>query len=256
MRRPSPALVVASTALVAALGGAAYASIPAPDGSVHSCVGNRGTVRVIDSAASCDPGEQALNFSQTGPQGKAGPPGQSRLLNFAADGSVKVPRKAGAPIGSFDLPEGTWEVTFTGGVKIPGSSPVTLNFGKGKRLSAAALNAYRAVAAGPAVACKLSLGDGSVRQAMGDGQLIGLLLPAVKTQHGAGGGGGTGRVETAAFHLQLLAHVPAGGERGFLACNQGKSKPGFASPSAQLQDISVRALQIDQVDALNFTPAK
>jgi hypothetical protein len=251
LRRPSPALVVASLALLLALGGVTYASIPGPDGTIHSCVDTRGAVRVIDSSAACNSNEQTLDFAQTGPTGAAGPQGatgQSKLLQFAHDISVKVPRKAGAPIGSFTLPPGAWAVTFTGGVDIASSQPFSLGTARGRKL--------RGVAGGPDVSCKLVLGDGSVRQTVGDGALIGLLVPAVQTQHGAGGGGGAGRVQHAKFDLRLVHEVPAGGERGALTCVQGKPGAGLQTPAAVVSDVSVVAVPVDQIGALDFTPGR
>src|SRR4051794_16880703 len=192
--RPSPALAVATAALVVALGGVTYAAIPGPDGTIHSCLDGRGTMRVIDSDASCAQGETALNFAQKGPQGQqgaAGAPGQTKLLNFTRSGPITLTRKAGAPVGSFDLPEGNWAVTFTGGVRIPGSESLSLNFTRGSRKphSAAQVDFFhaRAMVPGPHVTCKMSLGDGSVRQVVGNSTLIGLLVPAVQGQHGGGG---------------------------------------------------------------------
>ncbi len=50
LRRPSPALVVASLALVAATGGAAVATVPALDGDVHFCYSKRtGAVEVVNT---------------------------------------------------------------------------------------------------------------------------------------------------------------------------------------------------------------
>jgi hypothetical protein len=70
---PSPALVVASIALVIAVGGAAFAAIPGPDGTVKTCYTNAtGALRVIDSAATCNSVETELLINQTGP---VGPPG-------------------------------------------------------------------------------------------------------------------------------------------------------------------------------------
>jgi hypothetical protein len=255
IRRPSPALVVASAALVVALGGVTYAAIPAPDGTVHACHDARGTLRVIDSDAACDKSETALNFAQTGPQGPAGSPGQTKLLNFTRSGAVDVPRKAGAPIGSFDLPEGHWSINFTAGVKIPSSKPVS--FPTDQKARAAALNAYRAVGFGAPVTCKMAVGDGSVRGTAGYSSLIGLLLPAVQKQHGSGGGGGAGKgQDAAAIYMQLVADVPAGGAHGVLSCTQGKGKAGFDTPSAQVHDISINAVQVNDVGALNFTPGR
>src|SRR5712692_7047691 len=63
--RPAPvaAIAVAITALVVAIGGAALASIPGPNGVVNSCYSNTtGALRVIDSAASCGRGETPLGL--------------------------------------------------------------------------------------------------------------------------------------------------------------------------------------------------
>jgi hypothetical protein len=254
LRRPSPSLVVATAALVVALAGVTYAAIPGPDGAVHSCYDSRGALRVIDSAAACDKSETALNFSQTGPQGPAGAPGQTKLLNFTRSVAIRVPRGTAAPIGSFDLPQGKWAITFNGGVTIPGSAARSLNFTRGKKLqSAAAVDFFRARAFswGANVSCKMDVGDGSVRQTVGTSFLIGLLLPAVKKQ--AGGGGGAGKTQNANLDLNLVQDVPAGGAHGVLSCTQGKPLDGFASPSAQVHDISIRAVQVNDVGNLNFT---
>ena len=54
---------LAITAVVA--GGAAYAAIPAPDGTIHGCYSNlTGTVKVIDSSACCGPLQTSLNWRQ------------------------------------------------------------------------------------------------------------------------------------------------------------------------------------------------
>lgn len=261
IRRPSPSLVVATAALTVALGGVTYAAIPGPDGTIHSCLDGRGGLRVIDSDASCTQSESALNFAQKGPQGPAGAPGETKLLNFTRSAAIPVPRKAGTPVGSFDLPEGKWAITFTGGVKIPGSDSVSLNFTRGqKKLHSAAQADFRSARAfswGANVTCRMSVGDGSVRQAVGNSSLIGLLLPAVQSQHGTGGGGGTGKGEiySATIYMNLVHDVPAGGEHGFLACNQPKAKGGFTTPAAQLHDISIHAVQVNDIGELNFTPA-
>lgn len=258
LRRPSPSLVVATAAFAVALGGVTYAAIPGGDNTIHSCYDGRGSLRVIDEKASCGQGETALNFSQTGPQGPAGQPGapgQTRLLNFTHPGGVNIARKAGAPVGSFDLPEGKWQITFTGGVKIPSSKPVAIP--TDQKLRSATLNGNRAVANGSPVTCKMTVGDGSVRTTVGNSSLIGLLLPAVQTQHSSGGGGGAGKgQDAAAIYMQLVSDVPAGGGHGVLACTQGKAKAGFSSPSAQLHDISIHAVQVNDVGALNFTPGR
>jgi hypothetical protein len=251
--------VVATAALVVALAGVTYAAIPGPDGTVHACYDVRGALRVIDSDATCDTknGETALNFSQKGPAGPAGAPGQTKLLNFRSTTAIPVTRGVPGQIGSFDLPEGNWAITFNGGVRIPGSTPVGLNFTpKPKLHSAAAVDFFRARAFswGANVDCKMVVGDGSVRSTVGTSYLIGLLLPAVQKQ--AGGGGGAGKTQNANLDLQLVQKVAPGGAHGVVSCMQGKALPGFASPAAQMHDISINAVQVNDVGNLNFTPAR
>src|SRR5215472_10893180 len=64
-----------SLGLVAALAAAAgvgYATIPDSQGLIHACYKvTKGDLRVIDSG-NCAPGELALSWNQTGPQGPAG----------------------------------------------------------------------------------------------------------------------------------------------------------------------------------------
>jgi hypothetical protein len=79
-RRPSAALVVASVALVAALSGVAYATIPSSSGVIYGCYHkNTGQLRVIDPSAGghCLRNWLPLQWSQTGPQGPAGPTGNT-----------------------------------------------------------------------------------------------------------------------------------------------------------------------------------
>ena len=61
--RPSPSMAVALAALAVALGGVAFASIPGPSGVFDACLDpGSGTVRVIDSTASCTGSETLINF--------------------------------------------------------------------------------------------------------------------------------------------------------------------------------------------------
>src|SRR5258708_16734627 len=75
-------ILIGITALVLTAGGAiAYASIPAPNGTIDGCYKTSGPAQgaliIIDSTATCPSGTAALNWNQTGPQGPAGasPPG-------------------------------------------------------------------------------------------------------------------------------------------------------------------------------------
>jgi hypothetical protein len=81
VKTPSPAMVVALLALVAAVGGGAFAvaAIPAADGSIKACYKKsgkqKGSLRVIDSKKRCARSEKTLTWSQNGSPGAAGPSG-------------------------------------------------------------------------------------------------------------------------------------------------------------------------------------
>jgi hypothetical protein len=67
-RRTIRLLVVAGALLAVAAGGIAYASIPGDDGVINGCrQKSTGALRVIDSSASCNSSEVALNWNQRGP---------------------------------------------------------------------------------------------------------------------------------------------------------------------------------------------
>ena len=73
--RPSPALALALAAVLAALGGVAWASIPGPEGIIHGCYQKRGgQLRVIDTAkhGRCGRREDELNWEEVGPPGPRG----------------------------------------------------------------------------------------------------------------------------------------------------------------------------------------
>jgi hypothetical protein len=75
IHRPSPALALCTLALLAALGGVAWAAIPGPDAIIHGCYARRGgQLRVIDTAKHerCRRREAELNWSETGPPGPRG----------------------------------------------------------------------------------------------------------------------------------------------------------------------------------------
>lgn len=68
--RPSPALAVALAALLIAIGGVAFASIPGSNGVIKGCYANRdGALRVIDSAQSCPVGAGETPLSLLSPAG-------------------------------------------------------------------------------------------------------------------------------------------------------------------------------------------
>ncbi len=73
--RVSPALAVAVAALVLALGGVAWATIPDSGGVIHGCYSKAiGRLRVIDpsTSAHCTALESPIQWNQTGPQGPQG----------------------------------------------------------------------------------------------------------------------------------------------------------------------------------------
>ena len=68
--RPSPAMAVALAALVVAVGGVAFATIPDSTGTFHGCVGKAsGQLRVVESSGDCRPNERAVAWNQQGPPG-------------------------------------------------------------------------------------------------------------------------------------------------------------------------------------------
>jgi hypothetical protein len=70
-------VATAAVALCAIAAGVAYATIPDAQGVIHGCYkAQNGQLRVIDpNLDSCGPSENALEWSQTGPQGPQGPKG-------------------------------------------------------------------------------------------------------------------------------------------------------------------------------------
>lgn len=69
-------VVIGSLVILAGAGGLAAAAIPSPSGTISGCYkAANGTLRVIDSSATCNNNEVAISWSQTGPQGPAGPEG-------------------------------------------------------------------------------------------------------------------------------------------------------------------------------------
>lgn len=82
-------IIAAVAALIlVVLGGIAYASIPAADGTINGCYKNSGNhdLVVVDSAASCPSGYTALNWNQTGPQGPQGATGATGPQGPAGEG--------------------------------------------------------------------------------------------------------------------------------------------------------------------------
>ena len=92
--RPSLAVVVSPIAVVVALGGVAWASIPDATGVIHGCYNKSGgALRVIDTAIStqkCTSTQVPLSWSQKGPPGPPGPAGATNVNEYAGIGADSV----------------------------------------------------------------------------------------------------------------------------------------------------------------------
>jgi hypothetical protein len=84
MSRRRAGLIAGAAALLLAGGGYAAASIPAEGGIINGCYKNKdGSLRIIDSAASCPSGYTPINWNQTGPKGDTGPAGEDGAVGPA-----------------------------------------------------------------------------------------------------------------------------------------------------------------------------
>lgn len=98
LSRPSPALALSTLALVAALGGGAWAAIPGPEGIIHGCYNrHNGAVRVIDTATRqrCRRRESELDWDEVGPPGPRG--GAGKTGKTGPTGKTGLTGKTGAP---------------------------------------------------------------------------------------------------------------------------------------------------------------
>jgi hypothetical protein len=100
--------ILLSTGLAAALAasaGIAYGAIPGPDGVIHGCYSRSEALRVIDSAATCKPGETPLSWNQAGQAGPQGPPGAAGPPGPAGTAGAQGPAGAAGtqgPVGPSD----------------------------------------------------------------------------------------------------------------------------------------------------------
>jgi hypothetical protein len=126
---------LAAAVVTAVSAGAAYATIPGGDGTIHGCYAKSGgTLRVIDaSVTNCKSGETALNWSQQGvpgpqgPQGEKGEPGEagppgpaSGVDSFGASSGSSIPPSltpgAFVTVISKEVPAGNYAVFASGEV--------------------------------------------------------------------------------------------------------------------------------------------
>lgn len=100
--------------------GAAYASIPGPDGRIHACYAStngiwlgvphsKGDVRIVDSAEACRSYEKAISWTQNPPAPT--PPQLPRSL-YTTGPLTEAP--FATPVLTLNMPVGTWIVSFKG----------------------------------------------------------------------------------------------------------------------------------------------
>jgi hypothetical protein len=117
LRKLQPGLsyanVTATLALAAALAGSAAASIPGPGGTIKGCYKkSNGSLRVIDSAKSCQSSEKALTWNTKGP------PGPSDAFSGYHDTPVTV-QGGFLDLARLDVPGGSYAVTVTALLNTP-----------------------------------------------------------------------------------------------------------------------------------------
>lgn len=99
---------VGAAALVMTMGGAAWAAIPAADGTIKGCYArtsgllleiphSKGDVRIVDSAESCRSYEIPITWGERGPKGDPGPAGPMGTVGPKGDpGAMGPPGQVGA----------------------------------------------------------------------------------------------------------------------------------------------------------------
>ncbi len=95
------AVAIGAAAIVLAVAGAAWATVPDSAGVIHGCYQkNDGRLRVVDTASGqgCNQSEVPLQWSQTGPEGPPGPQGQQGPVGPSGPaGPAGGPGPAGPP---------------------------------------------------------------------------------------------------------------------------------------------------------------
>jgi hypothetical protein len=92
-------------------GGVAFGAIPGADGVIKGCYDNSGSLKVIDSAATCNASSTAISWNQKGPKGDAGP-NNLYWARLSADGKLLAKN---APVAySANWGTGKYYLGFTG----------------------------------------------------------------------------------------------------------------------------------------------
>jgi hypothetical protein len=114
-RRPSPAIVIASMALMVALGGTGYAAIVIPNNSVgtaqlknNAVISSKvkhGSLKAVDFAAGQIPSGPAGAAGPAGPAGAAGPAGPSDAYSKFANSPIVIPTASPATLTSLNIPQ-------------------------------------------------------------------------------------------------------------------------------------------------------
>jgi hypothetical protein len=133
-RRPSPAACIAVAALVVALGGAAYASIPSADGTIKGCYAksaggllgdahSKGDLRVVDPSEACRSYESALTWNQSRTSD-----GARAYVSVDGEGNI-LPGKVKNVLSVSHDEVGTYCVTLVPSIPAQSTAPVaTINF--------------------------------------------------------------------------------------------------------------------------------
>lgn len=115
-RRKTLALLIGAGAVLAFGVGIAVASIPDASGVIHACYKtSQGQTRIVESAADCNPAETPIQWSQTGPQGPAGPVGPQGPIGPQGPAGPVGPQGPTGPQGPAGTPGSSFLAGSSGG---------------------------------------------------------------------------------------------------------------------------------------------
>jgi hypothetical protein len=135
--RWKPLAFVAGSAAVLSVGvGIALGSIPDGSGVIHGCYQSvHGQLRVVESAADCNPSETPIQWNQTGPTGSTGPTGATGATGATGPTGATGATGATGPAGPVHqvtgvvLPDCTLQAPISGvSVTTDGANGCTITF--------------------------------------------------------------------------------------------------------------------------------